>query len=308
MNVKTYDQILERIAYIIKKSSSSPEELRTINYFRVKKEYQKEFEELLKLESVWYELENNLNNYINCTIELKFELERIKNDNNEETVNRLLTILNSTSNCTPFELEIIDDYMVRKEDVKEFHILTKQLHIGPYKPLKMSSKEERENLKQKIGRKKASYQRISSQINHDETIKDEVSFIDSKYRNIILMYNREIINKEDLKELTNIYNDIEYLSILNELRKYMLITEEEYQDLLTYRTGKAIYANSIDELVDFFSNIHDIKIEQINKLKSILTPYELDELKFELVKRGTFTFDEYIEDNFFEMSEEKYTK
>lgn len=88
----------------------------------------------------------------------------------------------------------------------------------------------------------------------------------------------------------------------------MLITEEEYQDLLTYRTGKAVYANSIDELVDFFNNIHDIKIEQLNKLKSILTPYELDELKFELVKRGTFTFDEYIEDSFLEMSEEKYTK
>lgn len=280
-----YSEILSRIEDIINLSSSSSKTV-IICGFNIATNYEEEFTDLIRVENIWYELKNNVAFYVNANIKLKFDLIKIKGDNEEKSkkIDRLCEILSSCSGRSFEDLVLVGNNIILKEDELEYHKLAKSLHVGLYQPAKGENE---------LGKNTKQYERIKNILNIE--IQPQInSFIDSKYRDIIYLANNNLIKKEGILKLLATYSDEEYLDLLNELKKYLVISEEEYQKYYHLRNSKSIILDTIEELVLYFSNIDNLSLESLDTFSKYLSPFEYENLLFGLAKKGVISFDDYL--------------
>lgn len=295
MEINSYEGIIKRIADIINLSKGSNNTKR-ICFFDIDEAYYNEFDNLIKTELTWFEMQNNVEKYINNNIALKFEADKIKNNNNAKIVEELINIIDSTSGLHPCDLEIIESYIIKRELARDFHVITKQLHIGPYIPLTLSVEKDDNRLKDLINAGKVQFERINNKLPHKEELPvDNKKIIDSEYEYFICLANRGLLNKDAIIFLSTVFDDIKYLALLNDLKKYLAISESEYNDYYTLRSGKPVFVNSVDQLTEYFKSQKNLTIKGLMSLRDSIGELELDKLIFELVKEGVFSTTEYLE-------------
>lgn len=290
--MNSYQEIVSKITDIITKSQNQENTLKVL-HFDILTEYYEEFKKLIDIENVWHELSTDINQYINNNNQLVLEANAVKNDKNISLVEELINLLNSCTGLTPYELIIIDGYVVARDNEKEFVDITKKLHIGPYRPI-VKMTDVKENLDNNRQRKLNQHERIKAFLPKYE-VENNQNAINSNFKHLILLFNSGYLNKDSLKYLSTVLNDLEYIALLNDLKKYLILNEEEYDTFYNYRSGEPVVIDTIDELVLYLSNIKDLTIEMVLTFKSIYGKSFVDTLILELYKKGIFETSEYEE-------------
>lgn len=288
--MNSYQDLIKRTTDIINKSMNKDNTIKIL-HFNILPEYYEEFRKLIEIENVWYELLTNINQYVNNNNQLALEANVIKNENNYDLVEKLNAILKSSYGLTPFDLVIIDGYVISKNDEKSFIDITKKLHIGPYKPI-VNVNDLNSKLDINRQRKLNQHDRLKKNLPNYE-LDNNNDTINSKFKHLILLFNRGLLEKSALKYLSKALNDLEYISLLNDLKKYLILNEEEYNTFYSYRSGEPVVIDTIDELVLYLSNIKDLTIEMVMPFKEIYGASFLDNLILELYKKGVFEASEY---------------
>lgn len=288
--MNSYQDLIKRIIDIINKSMNKDNTIKIL-HFNILPEYYEEFRKLIEIENVWYELLTNINQYVNNNNQLALEANVIKNENNYDLVEKLNEILKSSYGLTPFDLVIIDGYVISKNDEKSFIDITKKLHIGPYKPI-VNVNDLNSKLDINRQRKLNQHDRLKKNLPNYE-LDNNNDTINSKFKHLILLFNSGLLEKSALKYLSKALNDLEYISLLNDLKKYLILNEEEYNTFYSYRSGEPVVIDTIDELVLYLSNIKDLTIEMVMPFKEIYGASFLDNLILELYKKGVFEASEY---------------
>lgn len=288
--MNSYQDLIKRIIDIINKSMNKDNTIKIL-HFNILPEYYEEFRKLIEIENVWYELLTNINQYVNNNNQLALEANVIKNENNYDLVEKLNEILKSSYGLTPFDLVIIDGYVISKNDEKSFIDITKKLHIGPYKPI-VNVNDLNSKLDINRQRKLNQHDRLKKNLPNYE-LDNNNDTINSKFKHLILLFNSGLLEKSALKYLSKALNDLEYISLLNDLKKYLILNEEEYNTFYSYRSGEPVVIDTIDELVLYLSNIKDLTIEMVMPFKEIYGASFIDNLILELYKKGVFEASEY---------------
>ncbi len=288
--MSSYQDLITRITDIISKSMNKDNTIKII-HFNILPEYYEEFRKLIDIENVWYELSTDINKYVNNNNQLILEANVIKNENNSFLVEKLIEILNSSYGLTPFDLVLIDGYVISKNNEKSFIDITKKLHIGPYQPI-INIKDVNSRLDINRQRKLNQYNRLKGNLPNYE-LDNNNDMINSKFKHLILLFNSGTLEKSVLKYLSTILNDLEYITLLNDLKKYLILNEEEYNTFYSYRSGEPVIIDTIDELVLYLSNIKDLTIEMVLTFKEIYGASFVDTLILELYKKGVFEASEY---------------
>lgn len=288
--MNSYQDLIKRIIDIINKSMNKDNTIKIL-HFNILPEYYEEFRKLIEIENVWYELLTNINQYVNNNNQLALEANVIKNENNYDLVEKLNEILKSSYGLTPFDLVIIDGYVISKNDEKSFIDITKKLHIGPYKPI-VNVNDLNSKLDINRQRKLNQHDRLKKNLPNYE-LDNNNDTINSKFKHLILLFNSGLLEKSALKYLSKALNDLEYISLLNDLKKYLILNEEEYNTFYSYRSGEPVVIDTIDELVLYLSNIKDLTIEMVMPFKEIYGASFVDNLILELYKKGVFEASEY---------------
>ena len=218
--MNSYQDLIKRITDIINKSMNKDNTIKIL-HFNILPEYYEEFRKLIEIENVWYELLTNNNQYVNNNNQLALEANVIKNENNYDLVERLNEILKSSYGLTPFDLVIIDGYVISKNDEKSFIDITKKLHIGPYKPI-VNVNDLNSKLDINRQRKLNQHDRLKKNLPNYE-LDNNNDTINSKFKHLILLFNSGLLEKSALKYLSKALNDLEYISLLNDLKKYLIL-------------------------------------------------------------------------------------
>ena len=293
-----YHEILNRIVEIIKNSNSNEGKKLSVCSFKILEEYYDEFSELIKTEKVWFELSNNVNEYIKNNVNLIDSTKSIIKTESQDMVNKLIEILNSTDGLTPKDLEIIDKYVIPKNKKKEFIQITKKLHIGPYIPIRKLGKDESISIYEFENHKlNEQHERIKKYISNSIIEKKDESEFFGNNKILIMLFNSGFLKKDAIPYIGTITDFIKYKSLLLDLKKYLIISDEEYDYYYSLRSKDPVITNTLSDLVIFFSNTKDISLASILNFGDYLPSGLLDDLIFELFKNGTLEaseFDEYI--------------
>lgn len=281
----TYSELIKRITSIIEDSKNSIDFKKSC-YFKVADNYLEEFERLIEIERVYYELFNHKEIVYNL-VSLKQDILKVENASNKDTVEQLTTIIDNVSNKAPEDLVLIDDYIILKANELEFNYLSKKLHVGPYKPVpKINSEDNQQTIALE------QFERINKQL-VAPVEKDKSSFIKSKYQEIIRLINKGVIKKQDILKLKSIYNEAAYLELLNDLMTYHIIDESEYRE---YQKDDSLqeYESTVEEMLDFFKQFPKLNLELIDNYRPLVGDYLVNRVIVELVKNGEFEMSEYM--------------
>lgn len=307
-----YGEIINRIKKIIEKSNNSQGKKIVYGSFKVLEENYGEFKYLMETERVWFELSNSIDEYIQNNVKLIESTKSITKEGSVELVEELINILNGTSGLTPIDLALFDKYVIPKNKKNEFAEITKKLHIGPYAPIANIKKEETiKYLNHNNKKRKEQFDRIKNQVkNNNEEDLEKNEFLGSN-KILLTLFNEGKLKKDALSHISKVTNFIEYKELLLDLKKFLVLTEEEYEQYYSLRTSEPVLIDTLDELVTFFTNSKDITVEGILSLKEYFSEEILDDLIFELFKNGTLEnveFNEYINMKYIEIGDQTQKK
>lgn len=307
-----YGEIINRIKKIIEKSNNSQGKKIVYGSFKVLEENYGEFKYLMETERVWFELSNSIDEYIQNNVKLIESTKSITKEGSVELVEELINILNGTSGLTPIDLALFDKYVIPKNKKNEFAEITKKLHIGPYVPIANIKKEETiKYLNHNNKKRKEQFDRIKNQVkNNNEEDLEKNEFLGSN-KILLTLFNEGKLKKDALSHISKVTNFIEYKELLLDLKKFLVLTEEEYEHYYSLRTSEPVLIDTLDELVTFFTNSKDITVEGILSLKEYFSEEILDDLIFELFKNGTLEnveFNEYINMKYIEIGDQTQKK
>lgn len=302
-----YGEILNRINQIINTSNNCNGKKVVYGSFKILEDRYSEFKYLMETERIWYELSNNLDYYVNNNLKLIESTKSITKDNLVELVDELVNILNSTSGLTPIDLVLFDKYVIPKNKRNEFAEITKKLHIGPYVPLANLKKEQTiENLNYNKQKRMEQYDRIKENLSIAIDEELEINEFLGENKILLSLFNSGKLKKDALNHISKVINFVDYKDLLLDLKKFSILTEEEYEHYYSQRTSEPVLVDTLYEMVTFFTNSKNLEVEGLLKMKNFISEDIIDDLIFELFKNGTLEaseFNEYINMKFIESEE-----
>ena len=291
--IKTYGDIVKRIAEIIKISEEKKKELDEtelkenfndhftyILYYDIDVSLASEFKELVDAERTFNLIkQDSLFTYLDKTRNLLFMCKESANLEKDNYVyyEEIAQIISESYGKSSLDLTEYKGYYILREKFNKWLWLMRKLELFPNET-KMSEKEKKDKVNRYLFQNHEQYDRLQTvfvQLKDKEKIIDLNQIhtfkpnLNNKHSDIIYLGLNGDLKLDYIRELKFIYSDSEYQDLLDELSEWQIFSEKEINFLRNTEVKSTVILegkDSFDTLIKFFCN-NNTKITDANALR-----------------------------------------